>query len=281
MTTRVYRHSSIIGQVTPGFTWAAVFLLTFAGQLGSTNASDPSHSRFLQRHLDSIGSPESLADVRFRIAEGICKGTGDVLKQQGDGSVSIYGNAEFSAGPDSLRFTIQCDSPRYSDGFFFDRERVRVAVFGRQEQGWIGEFLADCSEYVKGGLIGGVLSTIWPLLEPTAAQQMLKSKGQEELDGRKFLAFDYFQGEAESVVLYFDPETYRHVATKCTAEIVGSYWTLMEEFSDIRTFDGLNLPTRWTLTLHAPRETIVWSVRLEKITHTEGPTLKRPVAPAQ
>jgi hypothetical protein len=107
----------------------------------------------------------------------------------------------------------------------------------------------------------------------------MRSKGLEDFEGQEFLAFSYSLGGKESVVLYFDPNTSRHVATKCTEEMREGYWTLIETFADVRKFDGLNLPSHWTLALQAPRENLLWNVTFEKITHAEGPLLKRPIAP--
>lgn len=279
MTAGGWSHCSVISQISANCIWATAVFLTFAGQSESTNASDPALYYFIQQHLNSIGSPEAFAGVRFRLAGGIGKGTGDILKQKKHRSGSIYGSAELAAGPDSLRLTIQCDSPRYPvEGFFLDKDKFRVAVLDGHESGLLGKFLAGCEDYVKEGLIGGVLSTLWPLLKADTAQRKMKLMGEQKLDGQRLLAVRYSLGGQERVALYFDPNTSCHVATKCIVEMKEGYWTLMEKFTDVRTYDGLNLPTHWTLALHGPRKTFVWTVRFENITHSEGPVLERPPA---
>ena len=77
----------------------------------------------------------------------------------------------------------------------------------------IGNFLARNLVIVSEGLLGGTLNTRWPLLDVAGRARitMLKTLGGRELHRLRYRAKDN-QGSLE-VELYFDPATYRHVAS--------------------------------------------------------------------
>ena len=151
--------------------------------------------------------------------------------------------------------------------------------------GQLATTITHFEEYVKQGLFGGVLNALWPFLKPEEVSKKLKSLKRKNIDGKELLVQMYHLPGSRGVELFFDPETFRHVATRCRLEVIrrtsSSVWdekdrvTLREKFSDFDEFDGLRLPTSWTITLELPRDTSHWEIAFDNVTHTEGPELKR------
>lgn len=118
------------------------------------------------RHIESIGSKEALAGVRFRVAKGACIGRGRVFSEAGEESGSLPGAAEFVTGPDTTQFILFFESEHYPiEGFLFDGKEIRLAGFepphvsGMSETEYsLGQFTDSVSrwqEYIKQGLLGG------------------------------------------------------------------------------------------------------------------------------
>ena len=143
----------------------------------------------------------------------------------------------------------------------------------------------QAEEYIKQGFFGGVLNTLWPFLKPQEALPKLKSLKRAKVDGEELLVQRYHLPGSRGAELFFDPVTFRHVATRCRLEVIrrtsSSVWdkkdrvTLREKFSDFAEFDGMQLPTSWTITLELPRDTSHWEIAFDTVRHTEGPELKR------
>jgi hypothetical protein len=128
----------------------------------------------------------------------------------------------------------------------------------------LGLFLWVNKVIVSDGLLGGVLNARWPLLDMAGREARVSYEGLKKLEGRELHRLRYRarqrQGELD-VLLFLEPETYRHVATVYTAsqaqgmgltpetssqqhELV---YRLEERFSDFERFGAITLPKTWTL----------------------------------
>ncbi len=170
-------------------------------------------------HLKSIGSPEVLAGIKNR---GISSRAGIEFIQGGVGK-NVGQSLFVSAGP-NLAFIMKFDALEYPGEYFaFDGSEVTVSTITPGQRSPLAEFLWRYSGLVKEGLLGGVWSVGWPLLNLDEKQPTLKS-GRDKIDGRELLTLDYVPKkriENMSIKLYFDPETYQHVRTEYRVKVRG------------------------------------------------------------
>jgi hypothetical protein len=233
--------------------------------------------------------------VPFRVALGVCTCSGRVFSQAGEESGSFLGEAGFVTGPDCIQFSVQFQSERYPiEGFVFDGREIRLMGFeaprisGLSETeysvGQLSRYVPAWEKYIRQGLFGGVLNTSWPFLKPQEVSDKLRSLKRKKIDGKELLVLKYHVGGSRGAELFFNPETFRHVATRFRLEMrragvasIGDHRqrvTLREEFTDFREVDGMQLPTRWTITLELPRDTSRWEITFHNLRHTKGPELK-------
>jgi len=164
----------------------------------------------------------------------------------------------------------------YSDQFAFDGEKVAVDQFRPGARSTLSQFFYDHDVIIKEGLLGGTLSTAWPLLDLKARQPKLDYTGLKTIEGKKLHEIEYRAkkgGGDVLIYLYFDPENFRHVRTryrleKPDAALSGTMsgqaremtiYTLIEQFDNFVAIDGLTLPQMYKLQLNiqGPRETIM------------------------
>jgi hypothetical protein len=130
---------------------------------------------------------------------------------------------------------------------------------------------------LKEGLVSGVLSTAWPLLDLAGRGPKLKYEGLKNVDERPLhqLAYKAAKGQGDvRVLLFFEPETFRHlrseyrltlrpsmsVAIDRSASQQDTRFEMEESFGAFETAAGLTLPTRWTLSFHmdGPSTNALW-----------------------
>jgi hypothetical protein len=117
---------------------------------------------------------------------------------------------------------------------------------------------------ISEGLLGGALNTRWPLLDVAGRQAKLGYDGIKTLAGRELHRLRYRarnnQGTLE-VHLYFDPKTYRHVASvystsqaqglgatmESSSQEADLHFQIEERFGRFEEVGGLTLPKSWSL----------------------------------
>jgi hypothetical protein len=156
----------------------------------------------------------------------------------------------------------------------FDGDKTYVKQINPGIRSDTGEFLYRYEVLLKEGLIGGTVSTAWPLLNLEAKKPRLRYNGIKRAHGRDLHALDYRirRGGADfKIALYFEPETYRHIATTYELEIpetltmvpdpttsgaeraadsprqLTTRYALEESFDDFRPVGGLTLPFWWKI----------------------------------
>ena len=218
-----------------------------------TNADE-----LLARHLDSIASPTIRAGLKSRVVEGTVHFA--ILV---GGAGSLNGKAFLVSEGEKWQFMMKFASSDYNgEQFVFDGKKRKIAfATPRQTRSAFGAFLFNHDEVVREGLLGGTVSTAWPLLNLDERKAKLSFNGLKKIEGQKLYELRYSPHESTDLVikLYFDPETYHHVQTtyayRFTERIVQggpgaqagqlpSHYLLQEKFSDFKTVDGITLPTR-------------------------------------
>ena len=255
------------------------------------------------RHLEALGPTQARVAAQSRIAQGkgrirVIRGGSNIVRSltlEGPdsgihaGSFGVLtGPAGFASQGEKVRLLIRFDHLDYrAEQVSFDGDKVRIAHLVPGRRSVLGQFLYQQNELVKEGLLGGVLSTAWPLLDLQANNPKLKYKGLKKVEGQELLALEYRPRKSWGGVntkLYFDPETLCHVATiyKLTIKNVGRTFEesrqlldtriKMEEwFSDFQVSDDLNLPRHWMIrfTIDSSYGSYMakWDMGYERITH--------------
>ena len=140
----------------------------------------------------------------------------------------------------------------------FDGSKLTLRQFIPGKHSPIGDFILSHEVIFKEGLIGGALSSAWPLLNLSGRNPKLEYSGTEKVGGRQAHKLKYGprKGSDLKITLYFDAETFRHVRTKyertvaatmgdspiASAGRIDTRYQLIEEFSDFKDEKGLMLP---------------------------------------
>ncbi len=236
------------------------------------------------RHLEAIGPPEALSTIHNRTAQGV----GRVEVFMG-GSGSLEGPARFVSEGRKISFSIQFDHLNYAaEEVSFDGEECYVGTIQPGLRSQLGQFLYQYDDLVREGLLGGVLSTAWPLLDLETRRPRLDYEGLKKIDGQELLELRYRMRKGAGdfrIHLYFDPESFRHRATiykltipapmgatiKESARQTATHFSLEEWFNDFQPTDGLDLPTFWTIRLSLETRTgtflAKWDMLYTQITH--------------
>src|SRR5215510_8171659 len=252
----------------PYFSTIALLLLSTFSFLTSTQPAQTSAQNkkltpeeLIARHLDSIGTAEARSKASSRVAGGETK----FISRLG-GSANIDGQAMMVSSGAKLRFGIKLPlSDNTGEDMAFDGERAATGLLPQGRRSPLSAFFNSQNLPLREGLIGGTLSTAWPLLHMGQTQPKLDYRGLKKVDGRQLHEVGYRPRKGSSdlkVSLFFDPETFRHTRTRYSYGIgaaIGTrensnqttetYYSLTEDFDDFRPVDGLTLPHRYKLQL--------------------------------
>lgn len=221
------------------------------------------------KHLESIGSAEARARVNGIMIKGTCVVT---IRLGGKGQVD--GQAIMASQGSLNLINMTFDSPAYpGDSLKFDGKKFTASQFKPGARTAFGAFFVQYDIIFKEGLIGGVLSTAWPLLDLKQKNPKLEYAGLKTIGGKQLHALKYTprKGSDLKIALFFDSETFQHVRTEYEQTIytsdqqrIGTGSTqrssnarisVVEEFSDFKPESGLNLPHTYKFELSVESET--------------------------
>jgi hypothetical protein len=215
----------------------------------------------VSRHLESIGAPEQ----RSKVTEREIDGTVQMTFLTG-GSGLLQGQLRMaSVGPkNSARMTFP-NTNYQKEAFVFDGTRVMIGHIHPGARSRLGALLDSQPQIVKEGLLGGVLSTAWPLLVAEKFHGKIASDGLKKIDGRELHQLSYNPKKGDMTIkLFFEPGTFHHVMTVYSlvrppsmvegGELANARQTaarivLEERFDEFKPVDGLTLPTKWSIKL--------------------------------
>jgi hypothetical protein len=213
------------------------------------------------RHLESIGTAKARDSVTTRIIAGT--------------SLVIFRTPPPGQAPG--RFVLASQDRKSLIGM-----RFQNPVYPREEFGFngssfvaayvtpgvrsaLGEFLMTHDLVFKEGLMGGTLSSAWPLLDLAARKPRLEYAGAKKVDSRLLHELKYLPhgGSDLKISLFFDGEMFRHVRTVYERVIPAptgqrAYsnveereirYKMVEEFSDFKGEAGLILPHAYQIKL--------------------------------
>ena len=192
------------------FKLAICALATFTFLTSATSAKKLKKEELVSFHLNAIG--ENLAR-KTRLAQGV--GTMDIRV---GGSGRLAGPAVFVSEGTMLRSSFRFGHSTYAEETAIrngDKVEVRHITPGQRSQ--LGDVLwNNLPRLMQEGLYGGVLGTDWALLDVKGKRSKLNYKGLKKFDDKKVHQLQYRlrKGVDYNITLYFEPETYRHIASR-------------------------------------------------------------------
>ena len=150
------------------------------------------------------------------------------------------------------------------EAFALEAGRPEIGFVLPGKRSALGSFLSTNEVILREGLLGGVLNGAWPLLDLAARGAKVGHDGLKKLEGRELhrLRYRAKKGQNElDVFLYFEPDTFRHVASVYKASLAQQmgttpesssrqsdvYLQVDETFSDFKPAGGLTVPASWTI----------------------------------
>lgn len=215
----------------------------------------------VHRHLESLGSAEARASVKSRVLQGAV-----VARTRVGGAGQSKGGAVMaSQGRMSLVGLIFGVQDYSNEKIAFDGEQLTVGEWQPGKRTRLGGFLMTHDILIKEGLMGGTLSSAWPLSDLSSRNAKLRYSGLRKVDGRQVHALDYEprSGGNLEIRLFFDAESFQHVRTEYQHEISAptvsrpedaakqrpTRLKLTEEFADYRKEGQLILPHTYKIRL--------------------------------
>ncbi len=206
------------------------------------------------RHLDSIGSAEARASVTTRVIAG----TSQVIFRTPPPGQAIGRAVLASDGLKSL-LGMSFPSPIYPrEELGFNGNNFVAAFVTPGVRSVLGNFLMTHDLVFKQGLMGGTLTTAWPLLNLASRGAELEYVGVRKLNDRSLHELRYLPrgGSDLKIKILFEQETFRHVQTEYERVIPASTGTreygnvqeretryhMVEEFSLFKKEGNLTLP---------------------------------------
>lgn len=220
-------------------------------------------AEIVAKHLESIGT----AQARKAINNRIIVGTSTVaFHNPGKGQMS--GQAVMASEGNKVLIGMQFDNTNYPyEKLGFDGNSFNASFLKPGVRSTLGDFLNTNSFVFKQGLIGGVLSSAWPLLDADARGARLEYGGTKKINDREVYQLRYLPrgGSDLQVSLFFDKETFQHVRTEYEQVIAAQLganpsgaptqtqretrYKMIEDFSDYKKEGDLTLPHTYKLTL--------------------------------
>ncbi|HEU4435465.1 MAG TPA: hypothetical protein VFR51_18915 [Pyrinomonadaceae bacterium] len=215
------------------------------------------------KHLEAIGLPEARAKVNgTRI-----KGTASVsVRLCGEGTVD--GEVLMASTDSANLINMSFPEGAYSqEALRYDGKKFAASQLTPGSRTCLAQFFLENEVLFKEGLVGGTLSESWPLLNLAEKNPKLEYSGLKKIGDKQVHALKYGprKGADVKIVLYFDPETFRHVRTDYSRTIYASEQRRIagggpglpppqsqqasptrieayEEFADFKAESGLTLP---------------------------------------
>ena len=166
--------------------------------------------KLIALHLQAIG--ENVVR-KNRVAQG--SGSMDIRV---GGQGNLDGRAILLAEGDKLRTSLTFGHVQYpQETLIRNGDQLDIAYITPGVRSQLGTAIwENFPRLAQEGLYAGVLSTDWALLDLKKKRAKLRYRGLKKFEGRNLHEVDYKPKKKVSyrVRLYFEPETYRHVASK-------------------------------------------------------------------
>lgn len=239
-----------------------LFALLILTIISSTNLfAQISAEELLAKHLDSIGTAESRKSIKSTMVVGTSKAN---FKGQGAGFAE--GIVVLASQDEKSMIGMKFNNTDYPfemmgyDGNKFSAKQIRPGT-----RSVLGDFLRLHESVFKGGIMGGALSQSWTLLNFDDKKGRLKYAGLVTIGDKQLHKISYSpkKGSDLDINFFFDTVTFQHLRTEYKRVLsaqIGSgvdnsakqsetRYVMIEEFSDFKTENKLNLPHNYRLFL--------------------------------
>ena len=227
---------------------------------GALAAEKMKPQEVVAHHLDAVG-PEA-ARAAGRNVEGSC-----VLAAPASGGIAGALLGRFAFESEAARFALRMkfSSQAYpAESFALEGGKGDVGFVLPGKRSGLGNFVDAHDVILREGLLGGVLNSGWPLFGLEARGAKVGYDGLKTFEGRELHRLRYRAKKGQDtldIFLYFDPDTFRHVASvykASKAQSLGTriessssepdtYLQMQESFGDFKSVKGLALPTTWSI----------------------------------
>jgi hypothetical protein len=193
---------------------AVALLWAPSGFVTQASAASPAMNvdQLVALHLDSIGSAKVRADLKSRVVQGPVE-----FKILVGGAGTVGGKGVLVSEGKKIQFMMKLPNNDYrGEQFVFDGNKDKVAyATANQGRSAFGNLVFVQDAILREGLLGGVLSTAWPLLDLDERKPKLSYEGIKTVDGQQVhdLLYRPHKNSDLEIHLYFDTATYRHVET--------------------------------------------------------------------
>ncbi len=239
----------------------------------------------LTRHLESIGSAQNRKAVTTRIISGK---SFVVFRTDPTGQAS--GKAVLASDGAKNLIGMSFYSPVYPrEQFTYNGSNANAAYLTPGVRSSLGSFLAIHEFILKHGLMGGTLSSAWPLLDLSGQKGRVEYVGLKKVKDQPLheLKYQSRSGSDCQVMIFLNEETFEHVRTEYYRVVPAqmgdrsygnvttreSRYKMVEEFSDFRVENGLNLPHTYRIEFSADTQSgtflAEWTVTLVRFTFNE------------
>jgi len=241
----------------------------------------------IAQHLDSIGSAQARAAAKNRVVSGSVK----LISRVGTAS-NIDGQAAVASSGQKIRYSMRFSSPQYTgEQLGYDGAKVLTGHLPSGRRSPLSLYLEQQNLPLRDGLLGGTLSTAWPLMRIDQLKPKLDYKGLKKIDNRQLHEVTYRPDKGSTdlkISLFFDPTTFHHVRTDYEFRVparLGSgpndstrlqedYYKLVEDFDDFQAIDALMLPRKYRLQLQVQTSSgsnlFDWNIAIEQVLHNQA-----------
>ena len=265
----------------------SIFVLIVASGLAhSVSADKLTTEELVKKHLASIGATEDINASHTRVATGSTQ----AKLRLTNNAVELSGPAQLASDGDKFLLAMIFQSNNYPhEKVSFDGEKPVIGVLTQGGRTPLGTFLGSQTALLKHGLMGGVLSSAWPLFNLDRREAKVSYAGMDKINGKPVHKLKYVprnSGEL-SINLYFDANTFQHVRSvyeyvvsarqgavaESSVSMQNTRYKLVEDFSDFQPTGKLMLPHSYTidLTVELPTktQTLEWSINLQQFSFNE------------
>lgn len=218
----------------------------------------------------------------------VLTGTGTISSKLG-AKFLLTGPSQMASAGRSFVLAMAFDSPIYPyEKIGFDGDKVYFG-YPNGKTTVLGNYVKAHSSIVKDGLLGGALSTGWPLLDLKSDPKIkLDLRGTTKINDRPCYKVKYTSSRIGdiSITLFFDSETFRHVRTEYVYTIEGRIGTsptdvrsssrterylLTEDFGNFNVADKTTLPFSYNISITTERQigseatSREWNFTVEKV----------------
>lgn len=215
------------------------------------------------KHLESIGPQAARDAVESMVAVGNSRA---VFKVRNDAG-AIDGKLAVGSEGNKLLLAMTFPSPEYvGEKLGYDGKKFTVGYLKPGKRSTLGSFILLHGEILKEGLMGGTLSSAWPLLNLAERKAKLEFAGTDKIANQPVYKIKYMPkgGSDLDISLFFDASTFRHVRTvysrvtgsrlsaggiDAQASQRASRYKMTEDFGDFKKEGDLTLPHSYNLLL--------------------------------